>query len=64
MLKCFNIVGCSNLTIDTSKIVDKMFINTIHVKNTGVADDVITCDKTEYSSHALVEVVYGKNRKK
>ena len=26
-------------------------------KETGVTDDVITCDKTEYSSHALDFVV-------
>ena len=28
-------------------------------KNTRVTDDVITRDKTEYSSHSLAEVVYG-----
>ena len=27
--------------------------------NTRVMDDVITCDKNEYSSHALAEVVDG-----
>ena len=32
------------------------------VKKTGVMDDVITRDKTEYSSHALAEVVDGENR--
>ena len=32
------------------------------VKNNGVTDDVITCDTTKYSSHALAEVVDGKNR--
>ena len=32
------------------------------VKNTGVTDDVINRDNTEYSSHALVQVVNGKNR--
>ena len=29
-------------------------------KKTGVTDDVITCDKVEYSSHELAEVVDGK----
>ena len=33
-----------------------------NVKKTGVMDDVITCDKTEYSSHTLAEVVDGENR--
>ena len=33
-----------------------------NVKNTRVTDDVITCDKTEYSSHALAEVVDGKHK--
>ena len=28
-----------------------------NVKKTGFADDVITRDKTEYSSHALAEVL-------
>ena len=32
------------------------------VKKTGVTDDVITRENTEYSSHALTEVVDGKNR--
>ena len=31
-------------------------------KKTGVVDDVIARDKTEYSSHRLTEVVDGKNR--
>ena len=31
-------------------------------KKTGFTNDVITRDKTEYSSHALTEVVDGKNR--
>ena len=30
-------------------------------KNTRVTYDVISCDKTEYSSHALAEVVDGKH---
>ena len=30
-----------------------------NVKKTGVTDDVITRDKTEYSSHTLAEVVDG-----
>ena len=30
-------------------------------KKTGVMDDVITRDKTEYSSHALAEVVDREN---
>ena len=33
-----------------------------NVKNTRVVDDVIKRDKTEYSSHALAEVVDGENR--
>ena len=33
-----------------------------NVKRTGVTDDVITCDKTEYSSHAINEVIDGGNR--
>ena len=33
-----------------------------NVKKTGVTDDVITCDKTEYSSHILDVVVDGINR--
>ena len=32
-----------------------------NVKRNGVTYDVITRDKTEYSSHALAEVVDGKN---
>ena len=32
-----------------------------NVKNTRVMDDVITHDNTEYSSHALAEVVDGKH---
>ena len=35
-----------------------------NVKNTRVTDDVITHDKTKYSSHALDEVVDGENRNK
>ena len=31
------------------------------VKNTRVTDDVITRDKTEYSSHAISEVTDGEN---
>ena len=33
----------------------------LYVKKLGVTDDVITRDKTEYSSHALAEVVNGIN---
>ena len=33
-----------------------------NVKKTGVTDDIVTCDKTEYSSHTLSEVVDGRNR--
>ena len=33
-----------------------------NVMKTIVTDDVITHDKTEYSSHALAEVVDGENR--
>ena len=33
-----------------------------NVKKTGVMNNIITRDKTEYSSHALAEVMYGKNR--
>ena len=33
-----------------------------NVKNAGVTDDIISRDKTEYSSHALVEVVNRINR--
>ena len=33
-----------------------------NVNKIGVTDDVITHDKTEYSSHTLSEVVNGKNR--
>ena len=32
----------------------------LFVNETGVTDDVITCDKTEYSSHTITEVVDGK----
>ena len=31
-----------------------------NVKKNGVMDDIITHDKTEYSSHAIAEVVSGK----
>ena len=31
------------------------------VKKEGVTDDVITRDKTEYSSHAIAEVLNGTN---
>ena len=33
-----------------------------NVKKTRVMDDVITHDKTEYSSHSLAEVADGENR--
>ena len=33
-----------------------------NVNKTVVTDDIITLDKTEYSSHAIAEVVDGKNR--
>ena len=33
-----------------------------NVKKTGVTDDIINRDKTEYSSHALSEVVDGTDR--
>ena len=32
-----------------------------NVKKTGVTDDIINCDKTGYSSHALAVVVDGTN---
>ena len=32
-----------------------------NVKKTGVTDDIITRNKTGYSSHILAEVVYGTN---
>ena len=35
---------------------------TVVVKKAGVTDDSITRDKTEYSSHALAEVMSGINR--
>ena len=31
-----------------------------NIKKTGVMDDIITRDKTEYSSQVLAEVVDGK----
>ena len=34
----------------------------ILVENTRVTDDVITHNKTEYSSHTLAEVVDGKHK--
>ena len=37
-------------------------IDLLAVKNTGVTDDTITHDKTEYSSHALAIVLDGKTR--
>ena len=33
-----------------------------NVKKNRVTDDFITCDKNEYSSHALAEVLGEKNR--
>ena len=33
-----------------------------NVKNNKVTDDVIPCDKTEYYSHALIEVINGKHK--
>ena len=33
-----------------------------NVKNNRVTDEVITCTKTEYFSHALAEVVDGENK--
>ena len=33
-----------------------------NANNTGVTDDIINLDKTEYSSHSLAEVVDGENR--
>ena len=33
-----------------------------NVNNTGVTDDLITHCNTEYSSHALAEVVDGKHK--
>ena len=34
----------------------------VYVKNTRVTDDVIIHEKTEYSSHALAEVVDVKQK--
>ena len=33
-----------------------------NIKNTRVTDDVISCEKTEYPSHSLAEVVDGKHK--
>ena len=48
----------------SSKIdeIGESFIVRLDVKKIGFTDDVITCDNTEYYSHALAVVVYGKNR--
>ena len=37
-------------------------IKCIHVNNTRVTEDVITCNNTEYSSHKPEEVVDGKHK--
>ena len=37
-------------------------IKCIHVNNTRVTEDVITCNNTEYSSHKPKEVVDGKHK--
>ena len=33
-----------------------------NIKKTGVTDDIITCDRTEYSIYALAVVMGGTNR--
>ena len=33
-----------------------------NVSNTRVTDDVINCEKTEYSTHVLAEVVDGEHK--
>ena len=38
-----------------------MYTGRENFKNTGLTDDVIARDKTEYSSHSLAEVVGGKD---
>ena len=49
-------------------IYKSTLVNPVHhitvknVNNTRFTDDVITRDKTEYSSHALAEVVDGKHK--
>ena len=42
----------------------KYIVKVVYVKNTRVADEVITRDKTEYYSHSLAEFMDGKNRNK
>ena len=48
--------------ITKGELWDLMGTGRENVKNTRVADDVITRDKTEYSIHALSDIVDVKNR--
>ena len=53
--KLICIIDNQTISLQELKKIKKIFVNEI-----GVADDVITRDKTEYSSHALALVV-GKH---
>ena len=48
-------------SITGGELWEFMKTNRENLNNTLVRDDVITCDKTEYSSHTLVEFVDGKH---
>ena len=39
-----------------------LFVVFLFVKKTGVTDEIMKHENTEYSSHALAEVMGGENR--
>ena len=53
---------CIILFLSIVSYVFDMDILLAALKKTGVTDDVINCDKTEYSSHTLDVVVDGTNK--
>ena len=63
---CINYPGHSRGKIDGINIFKKSYLRQkmgmIGVKITRVADEVMECDKTEYSIHSLSKVVDGENR--
>ena len=48
--------------ITEGKLWELLYTGRENVKNARVTEDVITCDKTEYSIHSLAEVMDGKHK--
>ena len=48
--------------ITEGELLDLVHTGRDNVKNTRVTDDIISHHNTEYSSHALAEVVDGENK--